>query len=73
MIAPACASEKVDTTGAGDAFIASFMAEYAISEDLVWCAAVEPATASAVVETVVPSIKINRSGLLERARIEYLT
>ena len=37
---PHTAGETVDTTGAGDAFIAGFMAEYAAGEDVEWCAAV---------------------------------
>ncbi len=77
LIVPAYAGETVDTTGAGDAFIAGFMAEYATGEDVEWCAAVGSAAASAVVETIGPSVKIGKRELLERAeaihaRIEVL-
>lgn len=64
---PAHAGDAVDTTGAGDAFIAGFMAEYAEGEDVEWCAAVGSAAASAVVETVGPSIIITKQELQERA------
>ncbi len=67
MEVPAYAGDAVDTTGAGDAFIAGFMAEYADGEDVEWCAAVGSAAASAVVETVGPSIRITKRELLERA------
>jgi len=77
MVAPAHVGETVDTTGAGDAFIAGFMTEYASGEGVEWCAAVGSAAASAVVETVGPSIKMGRNELFERAErirdgIEYL-
>ena len=77
MIVPAHVGETVDTTGAGDCFIAGFMAEYANGEGVEWCAAVGSAAASAVVETVGPRIRIGRTELFERAekirdRISYL-
>ena len=77
MVVPAHRGEAVDTTGAGDAFIAGFFAEYASGEEVEWCAAVGSAAASAVVETVGPSIKIGRGELFERAEkiqtsIKYL-
>jgi 2-dehydro-3-deoxygluconokinase len=67
LIVPAYMGETVDTTGAGDAFIAGFMAEYATGEDVEWCAAVGSAAASAVVETVGPRTKIGRGELFERS------
>jgi 1D-myo-inositol 3-kinase len=67
MIVPAHLGETVDTTGAGDCFIAGFMAEYATGEAVEWCAAIASAAASAVVETVGPRIKIGRAELFERA------
>jgi sugar/nucleoside kinase (ribokinase family) len=54
-------------TGAGDAFITGFFTYYALGEDIEWCSAVGSASASAVVETVGPSIKVSRSELFERA------
>jgi len=67
MIVPSYTGVTVDTTGAGDAFIAGFFAEYASGEDLEWCGAVGSAAASAVVETVGPNVKIDISELFERA------
>jgi len=67
MIVPAHVGETVDTTGAGDAFIAGFMVEYKAGEGVEWCASVGSAAASAVVETVGPSVKIGKTELLERA------
>jgi adenosine kinase len=67
IIVPAHLTNTVDMTGAGDAFIAGFFGDYASGEDVEWCGAVGSASASAVVETVGPSIKISRSELLERA------
>jgi sugar/nucleoside kinase (ribokinase family) len=67
IIVPAYLGDTVDMTGAGDAFIAGFFADYASGEDIEWCSAVGSASASAVVETVGPIIKISRSELFERA------
>jgi 2-dehydro-3-deoxygluconokinase len=67
MVVPAYAGEAVDTTGAGDAFIAGFMAEHAAGEDVEWCASTASAAASAVVEMVGPRVKIRRGELIERA------
>jgi len=67
IIVPAHLGDTVDMTGAGDAFIAGFFANYASGEDVEWCGAVGSASASAVVETVGPSIKASRSELFERA------
>jgi len=50
---PACKpSSIVDPTGAGDAFIGAFMAEYVRKKDPLWCAAVGSAVASFVIEAV---------------------
>ena len=67
MIVPTHIGETVDTTGAGDCFIAGFMAGYASGEDVEWCAAIGSAAASAIVETIGPRIKIERAELYERA------
>jgi sugar/nucleoside kinase (ribokinase family) len=67
IIVPAHLGDTVDMTGAGDAFITGFFTYYALGEDIEWCGAVGSASASAVVETVGPSIKVGRSELFERA------
>ena len=77
IIVPAHLADTVDETGAGDAFIAGFFAYYASGEDIEWCGAAGSASASVVVETVGPSIKVSRSELFERVekvreRIECL-
>jgi sugar/nucleoside kinase (ribokinase family) len=64
---PAYSTEVVDPTGAGDAYLAGFFAEYADRQDLRWCSSVGSAAASAVVETVGPSIRITKDELIERA------
>ncbi len=69
LVVPAYKGETVDTTGAGDAFIAGLMKEYVCGEDLDWCAAVGSAAASAIVETIGPIIKIEKAELLERAEM----
>ncbi len=67
FIVPAHLGETVDMTGAGDAFLAGFFSEYASGQDIEWCGAVGSASASAVVETIGPSIKISRNEFFERA------
>ncbi len=50
---PACKPKKhKDSTGAGDAFIGGFLAEYAKDKDPLWCCCVGSAAASFVVEEV---------------------
>jgi sugar/nucleoside kinase (ribokinase family) len=69
---PACKPEKlVDPTGAGDAFIGGFLAEYARGEDSSWCSCVGSATASLVVEGVGPTHIGSRDEIYQRARILY--
>jgi len=45
-----------DPTGAGDAFIGAFLAEYVHGKDPTWCACVGSASASFVVEGVGPEV-----------------
>lgn len=44
----------VDTTGAGDVFIGTFLAEYVKGEDPIWCSCVGSASASYVIQEVGP-------------------
>jgi sugar/nucleoside kinase (ribokinase family) len=67
LFVPAFNGETVDTTGAGDAFMAGYFSVYSSGSEVDWCLAVGSASASAVVETLGPRIKISRSELLERA------
>jgi len=54
---PACRPRIVqDLTGAGDAFIGAFLAEYIQGQDPAWCACVGSAAASFVIEGVGPAV-----------------
>lgn len=65
-------SEKiVDPTGAGDAFIGSFLAEYIQNESLLWCARVGSAAASLIIETVGPKFSGDKAEIYRRARTLY--
>jgi len=69
---PACASKIVlDPTGAGDAFIGAFLAEYLRGKEVLWCACVGSASASFVVEGVGPERFGEREETYERAREIY--
>jgi len=69
---PAYKSEKmVDPTGAGDAFIGGFLAEYVRGEDALWCACVGSAVASLVVEAVGPTFLGDKAEIYRRARLLY--
>ena len=69
---PACPPEKlVDPTGAGDAFIGGFLAEYARGEDSSWCSCVGSAAASLVVEGVGPTHMGTGDEIYARARPLY--
>ena len=71
-VVPACAPTKlVDPTGAGDAFIAGFLAEYVYGENLFRCACVGSAAASIVVEGIGPTFFGNKEMIYERARSLY--
>jgi len=69
---PPCNPRKlVDPTGAGDAYIGAFLAEYIRSEDPLWCACVGSASASFVVEDIGPSGFGGREVTYARAREIY--
>jgi sugar/nucleoside kinase (ribokinase family) len=64
---PAYDSNVRDSTGAGDAFLGSFMSEYLKGEEPVWCACVGSAMASLVVETIGARIDSSKRGVFRRA------
>jgi len=69
---PACKSKTfLDPTGAGDAYIGGFLAEYERAKDVLWCACVGSASASFVVEGVGPERFGERHEVYERARWIY--
>lgn len=69
---PACKPEKVvDPTGAGDAFIGGFLAEYANGENHLRCVCVGSAVASYVVEAPGPTFFGEKEQIYQRARLLY--
>ncbi len=69
---PSCKPEKVvDPTGAGDAFIGGFLAEYVNGESLPWCSCVGSASASFVVEAIGPTLFGDKAQIYQRARALY--
>jgi sugar/nucleoside kinase (ribokinase family) len=69
---PAYKPEKIiDPTGAGDAFIGSFLAEYINGEDCSWCSYMGSAAASLVVEGVGPTFFGDKEEIYRRARLLY--
>jgi len=69
---PACKPKKVeDPTGAGDAFIGAFLAEYIKGRDPLWCASVGSAAASFIVEGLGPSRFGSKEEIYERADKTY--
>jgi len=69
---PACKPSKlVDPTGAGDAFVGGFLAEYVNGENILRCACVGAAAASFVVEGVGPTVFGDKPQVYERARELY--
>jgi len=65
-------SEKfVDPTGAGDAFIGGFLAEYIHNKSPFWSACVGSATASLVVEAPGPTFFGDKTEIYRRARWLY--
>jgi sugar/nucleoside kinase (ribokinase family) len=69
---PAYKPEKfVDPTGAGDAFMGAFLAEYARGEDCAWCSHVGSAAASLVVEGIGPTSFGDKEEIYRRAHALY--
>jgi sugar/nucleoside kinase (ribokinase family) len=69
---PACQPRVVlDPTGAGDAFIGAFLAEYIRGKKPLWCACVGSASASFVVEGIGPERFGERQETYERANEIY--
>jgi len=69
---PAYKPEKIiDPTGAGDAFIGSFLAEYVNGEDCSRCFYVGSAAASLVVEGIGPTFFGDKEEIYRRARLLY--
>jgi sugar/nucleoside kinase (ribokinase family) len=68
----ACPSQVlVDPTGAGDVFIASFLAEYLRQKESLWCASVGSAAASCVVEGLGPTYFGKKEEIYRRANALY--
>lgn len=61
----------VDPTGAGDAFIGGFLAEYIHNKEVLWCACVGSAAASTVVEGIGPTLVGSESEIRRRAEALY--
>jgi len=69
---PAYTSTKiVDPTGAGDAFIGGFLAEYVHGKEVLWCGCVGSAAASTVVEGVGPTLVGDGDEIRRRAELIY--
>lgn len=69
---PVCVPAKlVDPTGAGDAFIGGFLAEYVNGENILRCACVGAATASFVVEGIGPTFFGDKTQVYQRAHELY--
>lgn len=69
---PACEPRVVkDPTGAGDAFIGAFLAEYTKGKEPVWCACVGSAASSFVIEGTGPVAFGNKEETYSRAADTY--
>jgi len=69
---PACKPKIIrDPTGAGDAFIGAFLAEYIKGKDPAWCACVGSASASFVIEGVGPEVFGGKEEISARASEIY--
>ena len=66
---PVYSVDPLDSTGAGDVFIAGLASH--LDEGLIWACAVASASSSAIVETRGPDIRCSRSYILERAKIIF--
>ncbi|MEM3692733.1 MAG: PfkB family carbohydrate kinase [Candidatus Bathyarchaeia archaeon] len=64
---PSWPSKVIDPTGAGDAFIGAFLAEYLSGEDVQWCACVGASMASFVIEGYGPSMFGSKEEVYDRA------
>ncbi|MBS7609426.1 hypothetical protein KEJ36_01300 [Candidatus Bathyarchaeota archaeon] len=64
---PSWPSKVVDPTGAGDAFIGAFLAEYISGKDVRWCACVGASMASFVIEGYGPSMFGSKAEVYDRA------
>jgi sugar/nucleoside kinase (ribokinase family) len=64
-------NKLVDPTGAGDAFIGGFLAEYVRGREILWCGCVGSAAASTVVEGVGPTFLGDRDEIYRRASLLY--
>jgi len=69
---PGCKPDVIiDPTGAGDAYIGAFLAEYARQKDVLWCACAGSAAASFVVEGIGPARFGGKDEVYQRARTIY--
>jgi sugar/nucleoside kinase (ribokinase family) len=69
---PACKPKIVrDPTGAGDAFIGAFLAEYVKGKDPISCACIGSSSASFVVEGVRPDVFGEKEEICARASKIY--
>jgi len=65
---PACKPRVIlDPTGAGDAFIGAFLAEYVQEKNLLWCACVGSAASSFLLEGVGPAVFGTKEEVYARA------
>ncbi|RLE41443.1 hypothetical protein DRJ16_06280 [Candidatus Woesearchaeota archaeon] len=69
---PPCTPERVvDLTGAGDAFMGGFLAEYVRDKDPIWCASVGSASASLMIEGLGPYHEWDKADVYARASQAY--
>ncbi len=69
---PVCCGEiVVDPTGAGDAFMGGFLAEYIRQKDPLWCGCVGSAAASFVVQAIGPTLFGEKEEIYNRAETIY--